>query len=174
MNIGVDPNNRPLHSWAQMPRLTHSTYLAQRDVLRELWVRSEGRAFAVLLPLEQWDLHEFFAIRVALSDEGLREQRKLATTHDLSLPQRAGRALKNLNERLAADAVRLEAERAAEASAPTPAKRKYRKNANRTIRVRSVVHPQPDAAKFARALLDLAKELAEKERREQQRDRDAA
>ena len=128
----------------------------------------------MLLPLEQWDLHEFFAIRVTLSDEGLREHRKLAATNDLSLPQRAGRALKKLNERLAADSVHLEAKRAALASAPTSAKRKYRKNANRTIRVRSVVHPQPDAAKFARALLDLAKELAEKERLGQSRDKDVA
>ena len=49
----------------------------------------------------------------------------------------------------------------------------YRKNVNRKIRVRSVVHPQPDVQKFARALVELAKEMAKKEREDRDK-RDAA
>jgi hypothetical protein len=148
-----------------MPRLTYSTYSAQHDVLHELWVRSDGRAFAVISPIEQWYLHEFFAVTITLSADGLREHRQLVTKHDPSLPHRAGRALKKLNERLAVEAEQSEATSVV-AGIQAPWRRTYCKNTDRVIRVKSVVHPEPDAEKLARALLDLASEMAQKQREE--------
>ncbi len=156
-----------------MPRLTHSTYSAQHEVLHELWLRSDGGAYSVLSANEQWDLHDFFAISATLSEAELREHRRLKSAADPSLPHRAGRALKKLIERQAERAEEQEALQAAKAAGPAPAKRKYRKNVNRKIRVESVVHPQPDVQKFARALMELAKEMAKKEQEERKK-RDAA
>lgn len=48
------------------------------------------------------------------------------------------------------------------------------RDANRTVRVQSVVHPQPNAFKMTQALIALAKQLTGQERREQQEDKEAA
>jgi hypothetical protein len=144
-----------------MPRLTHHTYCAQHRSLREVWLDDQP-AWSELSANEQWDLHDFFSPTRELSAYELKEFRQKMTAADPSLPQRAGRALKKLELARAVRTSAAEARPAQPVSVDKP-KRKY-KSAERRISVKSLVHPEPNVERMAKALLALAREMAEVDR----------
>lgn len=84
------------------------------------------------------------------------------TAVDPSLPQRAGRALKKLETARALRTAAIQARLAQPVAADKP-KRKH-KSAERRITVKSLVHPEPNMDKMAKALLALAREMAAADR----------
>lgn len=122
-----------------MPRLTHSTYVNQRDHLREIWNFSGG-AFSLLTPKEQWDLHNFYLVTQEMNTAELRLHRRVVKRIDPSLPQRAGRAYAKL-ERGKWETI---------SYVVTPK--------GRAISVRSLAKPRPDLRKLVRGLLRMAHE----------------
>jgi hypothetical protein len=74
-----------------MARLTHVTYCCQRESLRETWTFNQ-RVFSLLVPREQWDLHNFYLLTQEMTNAELRLHRRVVKRVDPSLPQRAGRA----------------------------------------------------------------------------------
>lgn len=144
-----------------MPRLAHHTYCTQHRLVREVWL-TDRPALARLLPNEQWDLHDFFAPTYDFTDDELREYRQKITALDGSLPQRAGRALKKLEQAVLmqiAEAKLREAQPQLE-----PGKKTKRQSKDRVLSVRSLVHKQPDMQRMAKALLGMAREMAEADR----------
>ncbi|MHA3019671.1 hypothetical protein ACXPWS_05300 [Mycobacterium sp. BMJ-28] len=143
-----------------MARLTHHTYCAQHRLVREVWL-TDRPALTRLLPNEQWDLHDFFAPTYDFSDDELREYRQKITALDPSLPQRAGRALRRLEQ---AVLVQIAEAKLREAQPrPEPGKTK-RQSKNQILTVRSLAHKQPDMQRMAKALLGMAREMAEADR----------
>ena len=144
-----------------MPRLTHDTYCTQHRLVREAWL-TDRPAPARLLPNEQWDLHDFFAPVYDFTDDELREYRQKITALDPSLPQRAGRALKKLEAARKGRAVAAQTRATAKPASDGP-KRKA-KAADRKISVKSLVHPEPNMDRLAKALLEMARDMAKADR----------
>ncbi|MDG4668615.1 hypothetical protein [Mycobacterium sp. 236(2023)] len=144
-----------------MPRLTHSTYCAQHRYLKQVWVESQP-SWVELRPGEQRELHDYYVPTQRFSDEELLEYRQKITALHPSLPQRAGRALKKLRAAHAAYEASVKA-RVAEPIVVGKGKKK-RLSKDRVITVKSLVHPQPDIDRLAKAVLALAKELADADR----------
>jgi hypothetical protein len=71
-----------------MARLTQATYCSQRESLCKTWSFSR-RAFSVLTPKEQWDLHSFYHVTQEMTSAELRLHRLVVKQVDPSLPQRA-------------------------------------------------------------------------------------
>jgi hypothetical protein len=42
-----------------MPRLTNDRYYQCHQLLRQLWLKHEGR-FGLLMPSQQWDVHDYY------------------------------------------------------------------------------------------------------------------
>lgn len=89
--------------------------------------------------------------------------RKFIAVREPSLPQRAGKALNALLRPLDELDARLAVTAAATAlteEAPVwTKKRTYRRNSDRTIVIKSIVHSEPNAEKLTRALLGHVKEI---------------
>lgn len=144
-----------------MPRLAHPDYCAQHRFLREVWLNDQP-AWSELSPNEQWDLHDFFSPTRDLSAYEPKEFRRKMTAADPSLPQRAGRALNKLEVVLAVRAAAAQAP----AVQPVPVEKPKRKytSGKRKISVKALVHPEPDIDGTAKALIALAREMAEADR----------
>ncbi len=144
-----------------MPRLTNFTYYGQHRFVHDTWVENWA-AWSELSPGEQWDLHTFYMARHSLSIEALIEHRRNRVARDESLPQRAGRALRKLEQVLAVQM----AEAQARGTEPTsvPAKRTKRQSKDQVVTVRSLVHPEPDMARMIKALRALVEEMAAADR----------
>jgi hypothetical protein len=83
-----------------MSRLTDTVYLNQRNQLRGDWFDHRGWTFSRLEPIEEMDLHAYFAPTKDLTDEQAIAHRREASKRDPSLPQRAGRAFARASEYL--------------------------------------------------------------------------
>jgi hypothetical protein len=90
---------------------------------------------SLLTPKGQWDLHSFYLVTQEMTDTELRLHRRVVKQVDSSLPQRAGRAYAKLR--------RGEWKRIDYAMTPK----------GRAITIHSVVKPQPDLQRLARAVL---------------------
>ncbi|MGX7681525.1 hypothetical protein ACSMXN_21795 [Jatrophihabitans sp. DSM 45814] len=112
-----------------------------------MWLTAEG-IYSWLSATEQWQLHAYYQPSNNLSQPELIEHRQLITLDRPSLPQQAGRALAKLEAQLAE-------------GDPPPrvlsAKRRWA-HTERRITVTSVVHPEPDAERLAKVLLEIFRE----------------
>ncbi|RIT49510.1 hypothetical protein D2E80_09215 [Mycobacteroides abscessus] len=112
----------------------------------------------------------FYMARHSVSIEALIEHRRNMVARDESLPQRAGRALRKLEQALA---VRLtEAQVRGVEPTPVPAKRTKRHSRDQVVTMRSLVHPEPDMARMIKALRALVEEMAAADRAAQVAEQD--
>ena len=130
------------------------SYLMQCHEVRDHWRDESTSAFFLLTPAEQWALFAYFAPIEKLTDDELIMHREDISFIDPSLPQRAGRAL----SKLWAASKRLEVYR----QAAHPNTRK--KGADYQVRIMSQVRPDLDAARFARILMDIAREKPDQDK----------
>ncbi|WP_131831828.1 hypothetical protein [Mycobacteroides abscessus] len=141
--------------------MTNFTYYGQHKFVHDTWVENWA-AWSELSPGEQWDLHMFYMARHSLSIEALIEHRRNIVERDESLPQRAGRALRKLEQVLAGRMAEAQAEGAE--PTPVPAKRTKRRAKDQVLTMRSMVHPEPDMARMIKALRALVEEMAAADR----------
>lgn len=80
-----------------MPRLTNPAYIELHHRLRRLWVANDAN-YLEFSPTEQMAIHGFFAPSKDLDDDALIEHRTEITARQPSLPQRAGRAVRFLDQ----------------------------------------------------------------------------
>jgi hypothetical protein len=142
-----------------MPRMSNKHYLHTHRQLAHFWHHDPG-LFSALSPTEQWQLHDFFQLSKTLSPEDLLTHRQAITEKRPSLPQQAGRSLEKFYAKTAEAALQRQR---AQPAAVAVAKRKAVRG-ERVITVRSVVNPEIDVDKLARALLSAAKEIEVRER----------
>jgi hypothetical protein len=141
-------------------RLTTKQYLKTHTQLRRLWLR-DNSLFAELSPREQRLLHDFFKPDKDWSDLELLQHRDAITAQRPSLPHQAGRALNRFWETTA----NLAARRVRAARVPAAPARRVRQQ-DRHIVVKSLVRPEIDAQKLARAFINLA--ISKQERKLQE------
>ncbi len=79
-----------------MPRLTNADYLNQRKKLRADWFNHGGSAFSRIPSRQQLELHDYFAITQPLFEAEVLAHRKTISREQPSLPQRAGRAYRQV------------------------------------------------------------------------------
>jgi hypothetical protein len=137
-----------------MSRLTARQYLKAHDQLRRLWLRDPA-LFAEISPTDQWLLHDFFKPDRDLTDLELLGHRDVITQQRPSLPHQAGRSLNRFWDATARVAVK----RVARAKAPAAPAERVRQ-ADRQLVVKSLVKPEIDVKKLARAFLWLAEQRA--------------
>ncbi len=145
-----------------MPRSTDKTFLQSRTQLTILWNddADPARQFFYLTAREQWDLRAYFQFTVKLSDQDAVLHRRAVTHSQPSLPHRAGRALARLERLITngpeADPTYQRQRRAARRAALVYAKAHDKKP--RALSVRAEMQPEPDAKKFAQALIQIARQ----------------
>ena len=135
-----------------MPRLSSNRFLQDCKYLRLLW-QSDPGTFAELSQTEQRWLHQFYQPAQDLSDVQRLAHRERITQKQSSLPQMAGRALSHLN---ALNSQLLPRRR----RRPTKVKVPVGKH---SVIVHPVLNPDPDPAKFAKAIIAMVNELTEEE-----------
>lgn len=126
-----------------MPRLTDAQYLHQRQALRVDWFEDNAWTFGRLDPMDEMDLHAYFAPTKTFTDEQAIAHRAAITTQYPSLPQSAGRAY-------ARALVYLGKRSAPQPIVKRPARRVTVKADD--ISVCTVMRPEPDVPKLIRAL----------------------
>jgi len=102
--------------------------------------------------IERWILNDFFRLGLDLSGENMIAHRKRITAERSNLPHVAGKALALSWYAIAAISV----SRVLAAKVPAGTKRRGKTS----VQVKSIVRPEPDAEKLARAFLMLAEHLA--------------
>jgi hypothetical protein len=132
-----------------MPRLNNDHYIQRHLLLRQMWLKQEGR-FSLLTPTQQWDVHDYYLPSHEFTEAELLVHRRQITLEHPTVPARASKAFKIL-----IDPAR--STRTAETVRTAPN--------GRQIRVRAVVQPEPNFEQLARALLSLAEQLARDEER---------
>lgn len=123
-------------------------YLSWRHLLGAEW-RRDGSFMALLKPQQQWDLHAYFEFHKEKSDE---EALSWLWALSVNEPDRVGRALDALDGLTAHFERLLELEN--QQKLPL-------KSAGRHPIISSIVQPEPDMNKLARALLMLAEDMTE-------------
>lgn len=131
-----------------MPRLTDHDYTKNHELLRT-GRESDNAAFVLLSAGEQWDLFRYYLPHEVRGYPALLAHRIEISKLDPSLPQRAGRAFgrwRRIREGL-------------------PGYREYaegrprmKKNAEKRAVVFGEVHPELDAARMARIIVEAARE----------------
>lgn len=134
-----------------MPRLTDSHYLEIHHHVRRVWLE-DPHPLSALSANEQWDIHRYFAPDADLSDDELLVHRRRVTRFEPNTPARAGRAYGKL----------LRAIDAEEKFVPAPRfpRKKYQRGEAGLLTVRAVVRPKLDVEQLARALIEIAFEVA--------------
>lgn len=80
-----------------MPRLTNNDFLMRHRFLKRLWEDEYLQSlYGLLLPQEQWDVHQYYQMINTGSDADIIETRTTVNLGDESLPQCAGRAYAKL------------------------------------------------------------------------------
>jgi hypothetical protein len=79
-----------------MPRLTNDDFLYQRKKLRADWFNHHGSAFGRIPSRQQLELHAYFAVTHQLFEAEVLAHRKTIRREQRSLPQRAGRAYRQI------------------------------------------------------------------------------
>jgi hypothetical protein len=131
-----------------MPRLTDHDYLQNHELLR-IQRGSDNTAFVMLSVSEQWDLFQYYLPHKAHKRVVLLTHRREVSELDPSLPQRAGRAFSRWRRILA----NLPGYREYAADRP-----RMKKNAKKRVVIFSEVHPELDAARMARIIVEAARE----------------
>ena len=120
-----------------MSRTTNHQYIANHRQLQHIWLTSPD-LLAVLVPRDQWYLHDYFRFSEQLSVAELLAHRSTVTSDRPALPQEAGRALARLTRSIESGYTRL----------PTQSGR---------LSVGSVVRPQVDVDLLAQAIVQLGR-----------------
>ncbi len=80
-----------------MPRLTNNDFLMRHRFLKRLWEdESLQSLYGMLLPQEQWGVHQYYQMINTGGDADIIETRTTVNLGDESLPQCAGRAYAKL------------------------------------------------------------------------------
>lgn len=127
-------------------RLTDTELAHRRHLLQDCWLQN-SKAFSVLTPNEQWDAHRYFAFAQVLEPAQLVAHCRQVTLSDPSLPNRAGKAFRKVEDAINQQAI---------VRPPTQPRVKAVRRKRGPIHVRSVVRPEPDYKKYARVLVELA------------------
>lgn len=138
-----------------MPRLTNTTYLANRSTLGKYWHRNE-LGWSKLSFENQSTLHEYYEPSMDLTEDQAIAYRQAVTAKWPSLPHRADRAYAEYNKVIAQ----------LEAAPPQPRRTPGRRRTNKSyvIRTEALVRPDVDFDKLARVLLAIARDEAEKKK----------
>ena len=163
-----------------MPRLTNNDFLKRHHFLKRLWEdESLQSLYGMLLPQEQWDVHQYYQMVNTGSPTEILETRTTVNLGDESLPQTAGRAYAKLFsafQQIASTAGRYVADledalplieevsieyRKLKLGSPTVV---TQKPGARMHRVRAIARPEIDVQKHAEVLLLLAQHLMNEER----------
>jgi hypothetical protein len=139
-----------------MPRLSENDYLHFRHYLHNVWQTNKS-AFGLLTRTDQYYLHDYFRPSEELADAEALEHRAAVSQRRPSLPHCAGRALKHLAK------PRQSLKTAPAHAVPAQRVRSGSDAAARNITVWPIYRPQPDTKKLARALLALARKMAEED-----------
>lgn len=134
-----------------MPRLTTLDFLNHRAALRKEWFENHGYAFIVLTPTQQFHLHDYFAFTKDLSPLDVLEHRQTVSAGSSSLPQQAGRAFARIRPFLDVEII-------PRAAKPKDERPKSWSAKGRRVVVFSQVNPDLDPAKFARIIINAAKQ----------------
>lgn len=174
-----------------MPRLTNQDFFLRRRLLKSLWLEAEGQfLFSVLDVNAQMDLHEYFRIMKPGSAAEIIEACRGSSSRNSSLPNRAGKGFRQLQEYycsaggLDEDASMEELiESVPHVTAVIAAERQRRlataKLANhRSVskgsrRLSAILRPDIDKQAFARILLELAQLRVDEERAVKESEKDA-
>jgi len=140
-----------------MPRLTTPDYLVRYHQLHDWWTDNKI-VFRVISPTDQWALHGFFRFAEPLSEPVLLVHRRRVTEDDPSLPHRAGRAYAKLERRIA----QVDWTTYGTLASP-PRVRSTLTGKDRHVSVHSVVRPDVDVHRIARALVDQILRAAQRE-----------
>jgi hypothetical protein len=101
----------------------------------------------MLLPHEQWDLHEYYRFTEQLSEDQLHQHWRSVQAAGSSLPHRAGRAYAAFQPFLVDEPIRIVVQ-----PPVSSAKRRQVK----AVQIKSLVRPEIDIEKLARVLLQIA------------------
>jgi hypothetical protein len=135
----------------ELPTIADEFY-RRHLALKGAW--DNGRRFYAELPAHaQWDLHAYYQPSKDLTREMLLKHRRTVAKERPELAAGADRAFKAL---CLVEQNELEVARQRAANPAPPAKIP---KSQRTIRVRGLVHPEPDAQKLAFALIELAEQM---------------
>jgi hypothetical protein len=126
-----------------MPRINNAQYINRHRWLRQLWLKNP-RMFSTLRPNQQWDIHDYYRPSERLTKKQLLQHRRQISRDRPALPHQASKALKILAGR-----------------APTLKPISIKAGGSRHIEVYSLVQPQIDIERLARALLMLAEQIAD-------------
>ncbi|MBD8206701.1 hypothetical protein IFU08_12295 [Microbacterium sp. CFBP 8790] len=138
-----------------MPRLTDPAYLKQRRALVEDWQRG-GHSFILLDYMDQLTLHEYYRPAEQLTDHEALTHRRRAGHESPSLPREPARSMRYCSER---SLMKRRDDNTLCLAAPV---RRVGRKRIYNIRVRGLARPTPDYDKLARALLEHARNEAEK------------
>jgi hypothetical protein len=126
-----------------LPRLSNRVYYEKHLALRQIW-NEQSQTFGYLSAVEQHNIHDFFQPSKELSFEELVAHRKRISQQRPSLPAVAAKAVSKLGQY----------------GLGLRKPRQARPVNGRQISVRAVVRPEIDVEKLAKAMLELAKEMA--------------
>lgn len=137
-----------------MSRITNHQYIASHRQLQHTW-RMSPALLSVLVPRDQWYLHDYFRFSEQLSEAELLAHRLAVSSDRPALPQEAGRALARLTRSIESGCARL----------PTQSGR---------LSIRSVVRPQVNVDLLAQAIVQLAEHLAAQDADDPNRQQDGS
>jgi hypothetical protein len=140
-----------------MPRLSNELYIDRHRFLRKMWLECD-ELYSILEVNQQWEVHRFYQPSKELSEEELIAHRKAITKEQPGLPAVAGRhfALLYQSFRVAYAYADGDEMRFRSAISQMSRQRPPHQTGKRQVWVRAVANPEPDLAKLASALIDLA------------------
>lgn len=163
-----------------MPRLTNNDFLMRHRFLKRLWEdESLQSLYGMLLPQEQWDVHQYYQMINTGSEADILETRTTVNLGDESLPQCAGRAYAKLLsafQQIASTAGRYVAEPEDALPLIEEVSVEYRrlktggpavttqKRGARLHRIQAIAMPEIDIQRHAEVLLLLAQHIVNEER----------
>jgi len=120
-----------------VPRLTRSQYFIRHGLLSYFW-EAHPQLFSLLSPTAQLELHRFFLPTVDIREHELASYRDYINKREPSLAHKAGKHFKEFTR-------------------PRPEVKKIITKPRKLV-VRSIMKPEPDLRKLARAFLKLAED----------------
>lgn len=134
-----------------MPRLTNTSYLLARAVLREDWLERGGFALSHLPYMDQRNLHDYFVPDSGLDEERILPHRQDTTKQRSSLPQKAGKSYALFSAAAARPRPVL-----AKTVTTSTEKRRRGQQRGRVVNVHGLARAEVDMKRLARALSVLA------------------
>lgn len=174
-----------------MPRLTNQDFFLRRRFLKSLWLEEEGHFLFSLLDVNaQMDLHEYYRIMKTGSAAEIIDACRSSSSRDSSLPNRAGKSFRQLQEcychaggldedvsmqELIASVPHVTAVLAAERQRrlATAKLANHRSVSKGSHRLSAIVRPDIDKEAFARILLELAQLRVDEERAAKESEKDS-